>query len=65
MTISRPPGTLTTIRLQAKGFQPLTKKVRFESDTALPLELEKEVVKVKKLGKPRPPDEGDLMDLPE
>ncbi len=66
LTISRSPGTVTSLRLEAKGFQPLPKKVRFESDTSLNLELEKEVVvKVKKPGKPRPPGEGDLMDLPD
>ena len=66
LTISRPPGTTTGLRFETKGFQALNRKVRFESDTALHLELEKEVVKVKKpTGKPRPPDEGDLMDLPE
>ena len=35
LTISRPPGTLTSLRLEAKGFQPLSRKVRFESDTFL------------------------------
>ena len=66
LTISRAPGTTTGLRFQAKGFQTLSRKVRFESDTVLRLELEKEVVKGKKpTGKPRPPDEGDLMDLPE
>ena len=66
LTISRPQGTITSVRFEAKGFVPLTRKVRFESDTTLRLELEKEAVKVKKpVGKPRPPDEGDLMDLPD
>ncbi|MDP1824613.1 MAG: protein kinase [Archangium sp.] len=66
LTISRPQGTITSVRFEAKGFVPLTRKVRFESDTTLRLELEKETVKVKKpVGKPRPPDEGDLMDLPD
>jgi hypothetical protein len=65
LTISRPPGTVTSLRFEAKGFQPLSRKVRFESDTTLPLQLEKEVAKGKKPGKPRPPNEGDLMDLPE
>ena len=70
LTISRPPGTLTSLRLEAKGFQPLARKVRFESDTTLELELEKEVAKSKKpgtggSGKPRPPGDDDLMDLPE
>ena len=64
LTISRAPGTLTCVRLQAKGFEPLSKKVRFESDTTLRLELEKETTKVKKMGKPRLPDD-DLKDLPE
>lgn len=69
LTLSRPPGTLTSLRLEAKGFQPLSRKVRFESDTTLRLELEKEVAKVKTGGggarKPRPPGDDDLMDLPE
>ncbi|MDP2270971.1 MAG: protein kinase [Archangium sp.] len=67
MTLSRPPGTLTSVRFEAKGFQPLAKKVRFESDTTLRLELQKEAGKgaIKKPGKPRPPGDDDLMDLPE
>jgi hypothetical protein len=70
LTISRPPGTLTSLRLEAKGYQPLSRKVRFESDTSLKLELEKDAVKVKKPGgggggKPKPPGDDDLMDLPE
>ncbi len=67
MTISRPPGTLTSVRFEAKGFQPLAKKVRFESDTTLRLELAKEAGKaiIKKPGKPKPPGDDDLMDLPE
>ncbi len=67
MALSRPPGTLTSVRFEAKGFQPLAKKVRFESDTTLRLELQKEAGKgvSKKPGKPRPPGDDDLMDLPE
>ncbi len=67
MAISRPPGTVTSLRFEARGFEPLARKVRFESDTTLRLELRKEVGKViiKKPGKPKPPGEDDLMDLPE
>jgi serine/threonine-protein kinase len=71
LTISRPPGTLTELTLQAKGFTSLTRKVRFESDSSLRLELEKAEAPKPKKGpgaggtKPRPPAGDDLMDLPD
>jgi hypothetical protein len=53
------------LRCESKGFIALTRKVRFEADTALRFELQKEAVKP--TGKrPRPPQPGDddLKDLP-
>jgi hypothetical protein len=65
LTVSRPSGTLTTFRCEAKGFTALTRKVRFEADTTLRFELVE--VAAKAVGKrPRPaqPAEDDLKDAP-
>ncbi|MBL8914187.1 MAG: hypothetical protein JNM17_26015, partial [Archangium sp.] len=65
-TISRAPGTITALRFESKGFTTQTRKVRFESDTSLRIELVKEkgggTGTGKKPNKPPPPD--DLMDSP-
>ncbi|MCC6332860.1 MAG: protein kinase [Myxococcales bacterium] len=65
LTLSRPQGTLTTLRFEAKGHEPATRKLRFEADTAVALELEKTRAKGKPAGPrpPRPPSE-ELKDSP-
>jgi serine/threonine-protein kinase len=63
LTLTRPRGELTTLRFEAKGFTALTRKLRFEADTTVPVTLEKAArVKVKRpVG--APPDE-ELKDNP-
>ncbi|GMU58246.1 MAG: hypothetical protein AMXMBFR34_00090 [Myxococcaceae bacterium] len=65
LTLSRPQGALTTLRFEAKGYEAVSKKLRFEADTTVPLTLEKTKVKGKPAG-PRPPfpPTEDLKDNP-
>ncbi|MEW5740290.1 MAG: protein kinase [Myxococcota bacterium] len=63
LTLSRPQGALTTLRFEAKGYETVSKKLRFEADTTVPVALDK--VKKGKPSGPRafPPTE-DLKDNP-
>jgi hypothetical protein len=68
-TFSRPQGTIATLRFESKGFVSQTRKVRFESDTSMRIDLVKEkggsgTGKKPPGGKPPPPQEDDLKDLP-
>ncbi|MFT3708212.1 MAG: protein kinase [Archangium sp.] len=68
-TLSRPQGTITSLRFVSKGFVTQTRKVRFESDTSLRIDLAKEkgssgTGKKPPSGKPPPPGDDDLKDLP-
>ncbi|MFO0596186.1 MAG: protein kinase [Myxococcaceae bacterium] len=70
ITISRPQATVTALRFELRGYAPLTRKVRFESDTALKVELQKDgkpqggTASTGTGKKPRPPDGDDLKDSP-
>jgi serine/threonine-protein kinase len=72
VVLSRPPGTIATFKFVVKDFLPVTRKVKFESDTTLRVTLEKEKPLVKKPvgpggqggGKQAPPQGEDLKELP-
>ena len=42
LTLTRPPSEITELTFTAKGYQPLRRKVRFDSEQTIPIELEKE-----------------------
>ena len=75
LPLQREPGVITELTFSAKGYKPVTRKVRFDSEQTIPIELEKEGKKgpgpaPKKPKQPGLADdpysqEEDLKDLPE
>lgn len=64
LTLNRPQGSVVTLRFAAKGHKELTRKVRFESDSTLRLELEKERGRVARPPRGNPSADEDLKDAP-
>ncbi len=62
LVLQRAPGEVTELTFAARGFKPVTKKVRFDSEQTIPIELEKD-----KKGPgpgPRKPRQNGLADDP-
>ena len=57
LTLTRAQGSVTSLRFEARGHAPLTRKLRFESDTTVPVALEK-LARPKTRPSPPPPGEG-------
>ncbi|PZR17277.1 MAG: hypothetical protein DI536_02830 [Archangium gephyra] len=66
LTLSRPLGTLASLRFEQRDYTPVSRKVRFESDTTVSIVLEKAKPAMKK-PPPRPErtaDDSELKDSP-
>ena len=67
LTISRPLGTLASLRFEQRDYTPVSRKVRFESDTTVSIALEKTKAAPKKPSSPKPgrtADDSELKDSP-
>lgn len=67
LTISRPLGTLASLRFEQRDYAPVARKVRFESDTTVSVLLEKSKPAPKKPSTPKPgraPDDSELKESP-
>jgi serine/threonine-protein kinase len=62
LSLARAPSEIAEFTFSARGYKPLTRKVRFDAETTIPVELEKE----KKAGPaaPKKPKGGGLADDP-
>lgn len=60
LVLHRTPGEVTELTFSARGFMPVTRKVRFDSEQTIPIELEKD----KKVTGPRKPKQPGLADDP-